>query len=538
MFNIFKFEDTRNEKLLDIKSQAKLEKVHSQQQLKRDELTLHYNHRVQKFIVDMLDKPIVVKNFQPPSQNFTHRDSPQEGKMLGQFRISSRTFKTQRQRIEDAMQENELLYGDKLAEKFVDKTKLQNLRERQKEKEIVKEFKFKPKTSLDRVKETLLRNQFYLQLDNNQPIIRTDSVRNRGGGASGTHRVMSQSQKNNLLLKMDTMSSDGGKSSNSSKLRSQHESMLNYGSGRTNRNYLFKQKLRHIDNTKFKDLGNDKSEIREDSDNYKKQSHRKSLSKLENFVFDTEIKPKDLRPDLHVKSYFKGTQQLAIKPQLSREYQQYTRDKIHEVNYDNQRLLISPAFLKGSHTSRDHHQNQNNMPNIFNQSNKTTQKEQEKLNSLHILQSFSNLSVQTKNLSSMNQNVQFIEEANKNRKITITSQSPREKTIKMPLNINANSPGIHGVTTKEEKEFAVKSQGQTKYAKEVLLMCNVMKKKDPRASIKSQGNTLQGFSQGYRSSIDFLKKGDGKLSSNIDQNNLEVYERIKQDYEHTKRHHL
>ena len=29
---------------------------------------------------------------------------------------------------------------------------------------------------------------------------------------------------------------------------------------------------------------------------------------------------------------------------------------------------------------------------------------------------------------------------------------------------------------------------------------------------------------------EYLKKGDGKTSSNIDQNNLEIYERIKKDF--------
>lgn len=63
---------------------------------------------------------------------------------------------------QESVKENKHLYGDKLAEKFVDKYKQNTLRERQKDKEIVKEFRFNPKTSLDRVKETLLKNQFYL----------------------------------------------------------------------------------------------------------------------------------------------------------------------------------------------------------------------------------------------------------------------------------------------------------------------------------------------------------------------------------------
>ena len=33
-------------------------------------------------------------------------------------------------------------------------------------------------------------------------------------------------------------------------------------------------------------------------------------------IYDEKIRPKDLRPDLHVKSHFKGTQSLSLKPKI------------------------------------------------------------------------------------------------------------------------------------------------------------------------------------------------------------------------------
>ena len=62
--------------------------------------------------------------------------------------------------------------------------------------------------------------------------------------------------------------------------------------------------------------------------------------------------------------------------------------------------------------------------------------------------------------------------------------------------------------TKEEKEYAVKSQNQALYAKEVLLMCNVNKAKN----IRSQIHTGQ--------TIEFLRKGEGKTIGSIDLTNL------------------
>ncbi|CDW88461.1 UNKNOWN [Stylonychia lemnae] len=563
MYNFFKFEDERNDKLKEMRVQKKLKKVHSQQRLKRDELVTHYNHRIQRFIVEviiceftvililqMLDKPIVVKDFSPAAKDFSHREQGSDQKMLGPQR--------------ENVKENQQLYGDKLAEKYVDRCKLLNLRERQKDKEIVKEFKFQPKTSLDRVKETLLKNQFYLQLDNNQPIIRRDTANERGIGSGGASaRLMSQAQKSNLLLKMETLSSDGGKSSTptSSKGRSQHESVAYYGSSKTSRNYLFRQKIKQIDNNKLKDLGNDHSI---DQVNTSKQKDKKKGDHISSFIFDNEISPKDLRPDLHVKSHFKGTQMLTIKPQVSKEYlsSQYGHFSRETNGHSSMSQFLIPAFTKGCKTTRE-----NTQSDFYNQSLKTTQKEKEKLNSLQVLsskamnplrldnksthvqstnfiqqeviKSSSNkpleniqLSLIRPNLQMMNKgslpsslSVQFADIITKNdKKITFQASSQGDKSMKIPLSIGG-TPGIHGVTTREEKEFAVKSNGQGKYAHEVLLMCNMAKERDPR-SIKSMGSMTMTLKQ----TPEYLKKGDGKMSSNIDQNNLEIYERIKRDF--------
>lgn len=46
-----------------------------------------------------------------------------------------------------------------------------------------------------------------------------------------------------------------------------------------------------------------------------------------------------------------------------------------------------------------------------------------------------------------------------NKKVAITSQSPRGNMMKLPLSILNNTGTNHGAITKEEKEYAVRSQG-------------------------------------------------------------------------------
>ena len=60
MYNFFKFEDERNDKLQEMKTKKKIQKVNSQQILKRDELVTHYNHRIQRFIVEVI---LITPNF-------------------------------------------------------------------------------------------------------------------------------------------------------------------------------------------------------------------------------------------------------------------------------------------------------------------------------------------------------------------------------------------------------------------------------------------------------------------------------------------
>ncbi len=48
----------------------------------------------------MLDKPLVVKDFEPKDKKIEFRDNKNDDKILGAFRVSSLAFKTERQRIE------------------------------------------------------------------------------------------------------------------------------------------------------------------------------------------------------------------------------------------------------------------------------------------------------------------------------------------------------------------------------------------------------------------------------------------------------
>ena len=100
----------------------------------------------------------------------------------------------------------------------------------------------------------------------------------------------------------------------------------------------------------------------------------------------------------------------------------------------------------------------------------------------------------------------------------------------MTLNI------MPGTTSKEEKEFAVRSQNQSRYAKEVLLMCNVSRSKDPRSMRHTSLNTgfgasHPGSSSGFKTTLpnEYMRKGEGRTAMNVDYTNMEVYEILKKE---------
>ena len=55
----------------------------------------------------------------------------------------------------------------------------------------------------------------------------------------------------------------------------------------------------------MKDLGNDHSI--DPVEQTKNKDKKKGNDHISSFIFDNEVSPKDIRPDLHLKSHFKGT---------------------------------------------------------------------------------------------------------------------------------------------------------------------------------------------------------------------------------------
>ena len=53
MFNYYKFEDQKKALRDEIKVEKELKRIKSQHDIKRDEMATKYNHRLQKFIVDV-----------------------------------------------------------------------------------------------------------------------------------------------------------------------------------------------------------------------------------------------------------------------------------------------------------------------------------------------------------------------------------------------------------------------------------------------------------------------------------------------------
>ena len=103
MFNSFVFEKRLDEfkKLkTERKKEANIKRKHS---LEREHLVKSYNNRVQKFMVDMFERPINVPEYKEREHEF--RDVKNSG-LIGKPRFVTYGWVTERQRIQENIEKN------------------------------------------------------------------------------------------------------------------------------------------------------------------------------------------------------------------------------------------------------------------------------------------------------------------------------------------------------------------------------------------------------------------------------------------------
>ena len=59
------------------------------------------------------------------------------------------------------------------------------------------------------------------------------------------------------------------------------------------------------------------------SNEKRKRKHAKQFTENLEYIFDANIRPKDLRPDLHIKTHFKGTTAITYNSLTARDNQYY-----------------------------------------------------------------------------------------------------------------------------------------------------------------------------------------------------------------------
>lgn len=112
----------------------------------RERMYSSYQKRVNQFMVQMLDKPIELQSYQRPLETAGRVSDP--SKFKGNAIFVMKGFKTEKQRIQEAVENNQFLES----EPYIFK---EEFRPRHEDKEINNRMYFKPRTSLERVKETL-----------------------------------------------------------------------------------------------------------------------------------------------------------------------------------------------------------------------------------------------------------------------------------------------------------------------------------------------------------------------------------------------
>eukprot|EP00347_Sterkiella_histriomuscorum_P023107 403335920 len=290
---------------------------------KRDKLTVSYQRRVEKFLLDMEEKPVIINNFKHQDYQFRELKSDH---LLGPKVISPNRWQSEKQRIQENADKNKILF----TEAYNDKTKHFTFRERQQDKEIQPGMKFTAKNTLEQVADTLMNSIMVGGMSSKENF--HSNLKNSG---TNFHQNLGESEtkkhQNNLTQHKDQ--SYGGLFSNY------------FGRMGSLPNLKPEQKQIHIDQNKLTNRGESplKSEMR---NNFNQAKSKKVLQNSAQKFFSA-VSPKELRSDLHIKTHFKGAMSMRVlKIQDSKPQNQIQQNIQQNFGFQTQRESKATNIFK------------------------------------------------------------------------------------------------------------------------------------------------------------------------------------------------
>jgi hypothetical protein len=159
MFNVYLHDKKLQESQSLERKNAEAIKLRNKSMKARERLCSSYQRRVNQFMIQMLEKPIELHEYQRPLEIAGRASDP--SKFKGNAIFVMKGFKTEKQRIKEAIENNQFLESEPYCFK-------EEFRSRHEDKEIHHRMYFKPKTSLDRVKETLQGRHLVIYISANR----------------------------------------------------------------------------------------------------------------------------------------------------------------------------------------------------------------------------------------------------------------------------------------------------------------------------------------------------------------------------------
>lgn len=147
MFNVYQFDRKIGERQIQEEEAVKTYKRRQVQHKARSAMAENYRSRVSQFIMNMMLDPIKVKEHKRPLDVAGRESDPKLFK--GRAIFITKGFKTEKQRIKEALDNNQFLESTPANFKEV-------FRHREADKEVNPRMYFKPKTGLERIRDALL----------------------------------------------------------------------------------------------------------------------------------------------------------------------------------------------------------------------------------------------------------------------------------------------------------------------------------------------------------------------------------------------
>lgn len=176
MFNVYQFDRKIELRQSQEDDAVKNYKRRQLQHKIRNDMSDKYRRRVSQFIMSMMLNPIKVKEHQRPLDIAGRDSDPKQFK--GRAIFITKGFKTEKQRIKDALDSNQFLESTPVYLK-------EEFRHRDAEKDVNPRMYFKPKTGLERVRDAILARNVEFNDDS--------SVRPaKGNSLAQSHSTMSK----------------------------------------------------------------------------------------------------------------------------------------------------------------------------------------------------------------------------------------------------------------------------------------------------------------------------------------------------------